>query len=215
MTSSITLFRRGFMMILSVVFFFVTAKGWAQVPDADCFSGACNGTAGIPECPDEFDEVGFVTYANNRADIDGECVTIVSCTNFSEEPTRLDCRFYHGFNSIPEGGDPQDAYCHALGSKKLFLGDTSECATTADSGFRAGGIFGAAQGNCDEKPPFEGKGLVCARGGDAEHILCHALLSCGNGKTLESIPFIPNKELLDLKAGHRVKDDSYRGRQDD
>ena len=180
---------------------------FAQVADADCFSGACNGAPGFPECPDHFAEVGFVAYANNRADFEEKCVTVVSCTNFSAAPTRLDCRFYHGFNSIPEGGDPQDAYCHALGTKDLFPGDTSECATTADSSFRAGGILGAAEGDCDEQPPFEGKGLVCAKGGDADRILCHAYLSCGDGSTLEPIPFFSHEAL------RHIREDSSPGKR--
>ena len=190
-----------------VIFFTVTTlmvvqTAWSQVADADCFSGDCLGQPGIPECPDDFDEVGFVAYANNRANISEDCVTVVSCTNFGRKQTVLDCRFYYGFNSIPPNGDPRGALCHALDTKPLFTGDTSECATEADDQFKAGGMFGAADGNC---PAFEGKGLVCAKGGDAERILCHAHLSCGNGKTLEPVPFIAGDEL------RKIRDDSHRG----
>ena len=34
--------------------------GQAQILDADCFSGDCEGRKGIPQCPAGFDEVGFV-----------------------------------------------------------------------------------------------------------------------------------------------------------
>ncbi|MDA0205007.1 MAG: hypothetical protein O3A53_01735 [Acidobacteria bacterium] len=50
-----------------------SSSATAQVFDADCFAGTCNGSKGIPECPDGFDEVGFVLYANSRADAGGSC----------------------------------------------------------------------------------------------------------------------------------------------
>lgn len=187
---------------------FVQGTLWAQVVDADCFSGGCGGQPGIPKCPDGYEEVGFVAYANNRANNTSDCVTAVTCTNFSRVPTVLDCRFYYGFNSLPPNGDPQGALCHAVNTKPLFPGDTSECATDADDQFKAGGIFGAADGNC---PPFEGKGLVCAKGGDADRILCHAHLTCGNGITLEAIPFLSNIE----NDHDRRRNGRFRDRKDD
>ena len=191
-----------FLLLLTSMICTITGTSWSQVADADCFSGLCGGQPGIPECPDGFEEVGFLAYANNRANLTEDCVTVVTCTNFSRKQTVLDCRFFYGFNSLPPNGDPQGALCHALDTKPLFRGDTSECATDADDQFKAGGIFGAADGNC---PVFEGKGLVCSRGGDADRILCHAHLSCGNGTTLEPVPFIPREEF------RKIRDDHHRG----
>ena len=199
--------------LLAVWGFLVLGTTWAQVVDADCFSGDCGGQPGLPECPDDFEEVGFVAYANNRANNAKDCVTVVTCTNFSREPTTLDCRFYYGFNSLPPDGDPQGALCHAVDTKPLFPGDTSECATEANDDFTAGGIFGAADGNC---PEFEGKGLVCARGGDTERILCHAHLSCGNGTILEPVPFIASKDLPNIRDDrNRRGHGRSKGRRDD
>ncbi len=57
------------------------AAARAQVPDADCFSGSCGGQKGIPRCPDGFDEVGFVLYANSKANAANDCETVIPCTN--------------------------------------------------------------------------------------------------------------------------------------
>lgn len=162
--------------------------GFAQVPDADCFSGACGGSKGIPQCPKGYDEVGFVLYANSKANASKDCETVVSCTNLGSKTVELNCRFYHGFFPIPKGKGPQDALCRAI-TPNVAPGDTNECATdaTADPNFQAGGIFLAGDGNC---PPFEGKGLICAKGGDPKHIFCGAHLSCGNGTVLEKIDVI-------------------------
>ena len=65
-------------LFLTGLAFFVPGTTWAQVADADCFSGNCNGTPGIPECPDDFEEVGFITYANHQANEAEDCVTVVS-----------------------------------------------------------------------------------------------------------------------------------------
>ena len=154
----------------------------------DCFDGLCGGSKGIPQCPQGFKEVGFVTYANHHANQTKDCVTAVSCTNFNESTVELSCRFYHGFNPIPKGGGPRDALCSV--KVNVGVGDTSECATHSDSEERtdaAGGIFTAGDGKC---PVFEGKGLVCVKGGNENKIVCHSHLSCGNGRTLESISFI-------------------------
>lgn len=171
----------------------------AQVLDADCFSGACGGQKGIPECPDGFDEVGFVLYANSKANVTNDCETIVSCTNLGKKTVDVGCRFYHGFFPIRPGG-PKDALCSTL-TPNMAPGDTSECATdgTGPPAFQAGGIFGAAAGNC---PPFEGKGLVCAKGGKASDVFCEAHLVCGNGTVLESIDLVRRKKPNKPKKEH-------------
>ena len=174
----------------------------AQVPDADCFSGACGGSKGIPQCPKGYGEVGFVLYANSKANANKDCETVVSCTNLGRQTVELNCRFYHGFFPIPKGGGPRDALCRAI-TPSVAPGDTSECATdaTAAPDFQAGGIFLAGDGNC---PPFEGKGLVCAKGGDPHLIFCEAHLSCGNGAVLENIKVISRK--LPHRQSSRKKD---------
>jgi len=178
--------------LLLAIFVFSFAKTpWAQIADADCFSGNCGGTPGIPSCPDDFEEVGFLTYANHQANESEDCVTVVSCTNLNNRPIALTCRFYHGFNSIPAGDTPEGALCSTL-TELVDIGDTTECATDADDAFRAGTIFSGADGNC---PPFEGKGMVCAKGGHTKRILCHAHLVCRQGTTLESITFISNPKI--------------------
>jgi hypothetical protein len=163
----------------------------AQVPDADCFSGACGGSKGIPECPKGYDEVGFVLYANSKANATEDCETVVSCTNLGRKMVEINCRFYHGFFPIPAGGGPHDALCNAI-TPNVAPGDTSECATDATPApdFQAGGIFLAGDGNC---PAFEGKGLVCIKGGEPEFVFCEAHLSCGNGTVLENINVISRK----------------------
>ncbi len=157
---------------------------WAQVFDADCFGGTCGGTKGVPQCPAGFQEAGFVLYAQSKANAAGDCETVVSCTNFSAKPIDISCRFYHGFNPIRPGG-PTAALCSAS-TTDMAPGDTSECATdaTAPPLYQAGGIFLAADGDC---PVFEGKGLVCVKGGNAKQVLCEAHLVCGNGTVLENI----------------------------
>ena len=86
---------------------------------------------------------------------------------------------------------PTDALCSA-NTPEVAPGDTNECATdaTPDPKFQSGGIFLAGDGDC---PPFEGKGLVCAKGGDTTQIFCEAHLSCGNGTVLENINVIQRK----------------------
>ena len=167
---------------------------FAQVPDADCFSGACGGSKGIPQCPRGYEEVGFVLYANSKANVAEDCETVISCTNLGRQTVDLSCRFYHGFNPIPAGGDARDALCHAF-TPNVAPGDTNECATDATEApdFQAGGIFLAGDGNC---PPFEGKGLICAKGGDPKRIFCQAHLACGNGTVLESTKVIPSSPSL-------------------
>lgn len=164
--------------------------GQAQVPDADCFSGSCGGQKGIPRCPDGFGEVGFVLYANSKANATNDCETVISCTNLGNKTVVKSCRFYHGFFPIRPGG-PTDALCGSF-TAAFAPGDTSECATdaTAAPDFQAGGIFQAADGEC---PPFEGKGLVCIKGGNPDQIFCQAHLACGNGTVLEGIDIIRRK----------------------
>ncbi len=158
--------------------------GQAQVLDADCFSGACEGQKGIPQCPDGFAEVGFVLYANSKANAAKDCETVISCTNLGDKTVEVSCRFYHGFFPIRDGG-PTDALC-STSNPSLAPGDTTECATDAmddpERDVKSAGIFLAGDGNC---PTFEGKGLICVKGGN--EVFCHAHLACGNGTVLESI----------------------------
>ena len=159
----------------------------AQVSDAGCLSGSCGGKKGIPRCPEDFAEVGFVLYANSKANAAKDCETVVSCTNLGEKTVEISCRFFHGFFPIRPGG-PSDALC-SHNSPKVAPGDTSECATDATGAptFQSAGIFLAGDADC---PTFEGKGLVCAQGGDAGQVFCQAYLACGNGTVLEGIDII-------------------------
>ena len=170
----------------------------AQVPDADCFSGSCGGQKGIPQCPDGFGEVGFVLYANSKANAANDCETVVSCTNLGENTVEIGCRFYHGFFPIQPGG-PTDALCSTI-TPGVAPGDTTECATdaTADPNFQSAGIFLAGDGEC---PTFEGKGLVCVKGGDANQVFCEAHLACGNGTVLENIDLVRRKTKKTKKKG--------------
>ncbi|HSF17520.1 MAG TPA: hypothetical protein VLK65_18395 [Vicinamibacteria bacterium] len=180
---------------LALIYIVVTGalgrEAAAQVPDADCFSGDCGGHKGIPECPEGYEEVGFVLYANSKADMAQSCETIVSCTNLGRKSVEVNCRFYYGFNPIPAGRDRKDALCHAV-TPDVAPGDTNECATDATDAplFQAGGIFLAGDANC---PTFEGKGLVCVKGGKASDIFCEAHLACNNGATLENIDVVRKK----------------------
>lgn len=178
-------------VLMVVIGMSASGVAFAQVPDADCFSGACGGLKGIPQCPKGYDEVGFVLYANSKANATKDCETVVSCTNLGRQTVELNCRFYYGFYPISSNGDVRDALCFAL-TPDVAPGDTNECATdaTAAPDFQSGGIFLAGDGNC---PTFEGKGLVCAKGGDPKRIFCEAHLSCGNGAVLENIKVIPGR----------------------
>ncbi len=180
--SSASWVRRTIILFAAAAVF--TAVGAAQVLDADCFSGACGGQKGIPQCPKGFGEVGFVLYANSKANLTNDCETVVSCTNLSAKPVEISCRFYHGFYPI-RGGDPTNALCSAS-TPDVAPGDTTECATDGSGApsFQAAGIFGAGDADC---PTFEGKGLICAKGGNANQVLCEAHLACGNGTVLENI----------------------------
>ena len=164
----------------------------AQVLDADCFTGNCGGKKGVPQCPEGYREVGLVLYANSKANDTRDCETVVSCTNLSRSNVNISCRFYHGFNPIRPGG-PTDALCSAF-TPDVAPGDTNECATdsTPAPGFQTGGIFLAGDGNC---PTFEGKGLVCVKGGDPERVFCQAHLVCGRGTVLEKINVVPRKKI--------------------
>ncbi len=176
--------------------------GQAQILDADCFSGDCGGRKGIPQCPQGFDDVGFVLYANSKANATNDCETVISCTNLGVKTVEIGCRFYHGFFPIRAGG-PTDALC-GTSTPNVLPGDTTECATdaTAEPKFQAAGIFLAADGDC---PPFEGKGLVCVKGGNANKVFCHAHLACGNGTVLESISIVRGKE--SNKGSKKAKED--------
>jgi len=156
----------------------------AQVLDADCFSGACGGQKGIPQCPDNFGEVGMILYANSKANAARDCETVVSCTNLNARSIEISCRFHHGFFPIRPGG-PGEALC-STSTPDVAPGDTTECATDATQppNFQAAGIFSGADGDC---PTFEGKGLVCVKGGNPDRVLCQAHLVCGNGAALERI----------------------------
>jgi hypothetical protein len=131
--------------------------------------------------------VGFILYANSKANADRDCETVVSCTNFGKKAARINVRFHTGFFPIPAGSGPEGALCSGL-TPDLEPGDTTELATMADEAFRAAGIFGAADGGC---PTFEGKRLVCAQGGNPAKILCEAHLSCGGGSVLEQVLVVP------------------------
>ena len=159
---------------------------WAQVLP-DCFNENCGGSSGIPQCPEDFDEVGFVLYANSKANATGDCETVVSCTNLGKKTVELSCRFYHGFFPIRDN-DPSKALCST--DVEVLPGDTNECATAVDEDSLSGGIFISGDADC---PAFEGKGLVCAKGGKASRVYCMALLSCGDGTALESIEIIRRK----------------------
>jgi hypothetical protein len=176
----------------------------AQVLDADCFSGSCGGQKGVPQCPEGFSEVGFVLYANSKANATNDCETVVSCTNLGRRSVDISCRFYHGFNPIRPGG-PTDALCSAF-TPNVAPGDTNECATdsTAAPAYQAGGIFLAGDGDC---PTFEGKGLVCAKGGDPDQVFCEAHLVCGHGTVLENIRIVSRKdsEGKDTPPGHEKR----------
>jgi hypothetical protein len=162
----------------------------AQVLDADCFSGACGGTKGIPQCPEGYGEVGFVLYANSKANETSDCETVVSCTNLGKRSVDISCRFFHGFNPI-RNGDPANALCSTL-TEDLAPGDTTECATdaTAPPNYQAAKIFLGADGDC---PTFEGKGLICAKGDSADNVFCEAHLACGNGTVLENLTIATRK----------------------
>jgi hypothetical protein len=175
----------------------------AQAEDADCFSGACGGSKGIPRCPRGYDEVGLVLYANSKADANGDCETVVSCTNLGRKSIEINCRFYTGFYPIV-GGDPRNALCNAV-TQDVAPGDTNECATDATEAphFQAGGIFLAGDANC---PVFEGKGLVCVQGGKADDVVCEAHLVCGNGAVLENIGVAPPRKSSKKDDDHHSRD---------
>ena len=180
-----SLWLMGFVMAGIGIFTGGTLR--AQVLNADCFDGSCGGSSGIPQCPEGFDGVGFVLYANSKANATEDCETVVSCTNLGKKPVKISCRFFHGFFPIRPGG-PSDALCSTISSVPLVPGATGECATDATADAKSGGIFLASSADC---PTFEGKGLVCAKGGDASRIFCMAHLSCGNGTILENITIVP------------------------
>jgi hypothetical protein len=56
----------------------------------------------------------------------------------------------------------------------------------------SGEIF-TTTGGAAECPAFEGKGLLCASGGDEDlgKVVCEAYLSCRGGEVLEDINVIP------------------------
>ncbi len=155
-------------------------------------------SGGTALCPAGSEEIFWITYANNDANVNQDCTTVVSCTNFNERKNvAVNCRFFHGFNGILAGGGPQDALCDT-GFLTLGPGDSGQCATEIDNK-RSGGasklsgkIFTTTGGsaNC---PAFEGKGLLCASGdGDRKKIVCEAYLSCRGGAVLVDIDVIPH-----------------------
>lgn len=174
----------------------------AQEPDADCVAGSCGGSKGIPECPRGYHEVGLVLYANSKADADGSCETVVSCTNLGRRSVEVNRPFFHGFNPIPAGSGVRDALCHSV-TPVVDPGDTTECATDATPPpfFQSGGVFLAADADC---PVFEGKGLVCIKGGKATDVLCQAHLVCRGGKSLEKI------DVVEMKKSSGDEDDCGR-----
>jgi hypothetical protein len=193
MTREITRRSLWFTSVLVLACAIHATPASAQVLDADCFAGSCGGSKGVPVCPAGYEEVGLVLYANSKADANGTCETVVSCTNVGRSPVEVECRFHHGFNPLPAGGTAQDALCRA--GSAVTPGETSECATdaTPDPFFQTGGIFLAGDGDC---PVFEGKGLVCVKGGKADDVLCQAHLVCNNGAVLEKIDVVGRKPPL-------------------
>jgi hypothetical protein len=177
---------------------FVFSGGTAMADDLDCFDGSCGGSTGIPECPAGLDEIFWITYANNDANVNEDCTTVVSCTNLNKmTDVAVDCRFFHGFNGILTGGSPQDALCDT-GLLTLGPGDSGQCATKVDDTRQGGaselsGEIFTTTGGSAECPAFEGKGLLCASGGDnsLEKVVCEAYLSCRGGEVLEDINVIP------------------------
>ena len=102
------LFFIGILMAGVLVF----SYGAALADDLDCFDGSCGGSKGLPKCPAGSKEIFWITYANNDANVNEDCTTVVSCTNFNKrKDVAVDCRFFHGFNGILAGGGPQDALC--------------------------------------------------------------------------------------------------------
>jgi hypothetical protein len=176
---------------------FVYSGGTAPADDLDCFDGSCGGSTGIPECPAGLNEIFWITYANNDANVNEDCTTVVSCTNFDKKKdVAVDCRFFHGFNGIVAGGMPQDALCKT-GLLTLGPGDSGQCATEIDDTRQgaselSGEIFTTTGGSAD-CPAFEGKGLLCASGDDNSlgKLVCEAYLSCRGGEVLEDINVIP------------------------
>jgi hypothetical protein len=75
---------------------FVFSGGTTPADDLDCFDGSCGGSTGIPECPTGSKEIFWITYANNDANVNEDCTTVVSCTNFDErKDVAVNCRFFH------------------------------------------------------------------------------------------------------------------------
>jgi hypothetical protein len=73
----------------------VFSGGTAMADDLDCFDGSCGGSTGIPECPAGLDEIFWITYANNDANVNEDCTTVVSCTNLNKmTEVAVDCRFF-------------------------------------------------------------------------------------------------------------------------
>ncbi len=189
--------------------------GTALADDLDCFDGSCWGSKGIPKCPDGSRAIYWITYANNDANVNQDCTTVVSCTNFNErKAVAVDCRFFHGFNGIVAGGGPKDALCDT-GFLTLGPGDSGQCATefedTRQEGASelSGEIFTTTDGSAD-CPAFEGKGLLCAGGdGKRNKIVCEAYLSCRGGEVLENI------NVIRLGSSHFDKDkvDDQRARR--
>jgi hypothetical protein len=174
----------------------IFSDGTALADDLDCFDGSCRGSTGIPMCPTASEEIFWITYANNDANVNQDCTTVVSCTNFNKrKDVAVDCRFFHGFNGIVAGGGPQDALCNT-GFLTLGPGDSGQCATEVDDTRQEGeselsGEIFTTTGGAAECPPFEGKGLLCATGDNLEKVVCEAYLSCRGGEILEDINIIP------------------------
>ena len=136
-------------------------------------------------------------YANNDANVNKDCTTVVSCTNFNKrKDVTVDCRFFHGFNGILAGKGPQDDLCDT-GLLTLGPGDSGQCATEIDDTRQEGasklsGKIVTTTGGSAVCPAFEGKGLLCASGdGNREKIVCEAYLSCRGGEILVNINVIP------------------------
>ncbi len=187
-----------FFMAILTAGVFVFSGGTALADDLDCFDGSCGGSKELPKCPAGSEELFWITYANSDANVNEDCTTVVSCTNFNEKKdVAVDCRFFHGFNGIPAGGGPRDALCDT-GLLTLGPGDNGQCSTEVDNTRQGGeselsGKIFTTTGGSAKCPAFEGKGLLCASGdGNLKKIVCEAFLSCRGGAVLVGIDVIPH-----------------------
>jgi hypothetical protein len=71
---------------------FVFSGETALADGLDCFDGSCGGSSGIPECAAGSEEIFWITYANNDANVNEDCI---SCTNLDKsKDVAVDCRLF-------------------------------------------------------------------------------------------------------------------------